>query len=81
MVTDNSQDPDFILNQITISDQHAIEGGAGAVILNGEDATGGGTGGGVTPALLTARDAAGLLDLVRGINPDGNDDAANALGV
>ncbi|MCZ8334987.1 MAG: hypothetical protein O9328_12050, partial [Rhodobacteraceae bacterium] len=48
---------------------------------HGEDATGGGTGGGVTPALLTARDAAGLLDLVRGINPDGNDDAANALGV
>jgi hypothetical protein len=45
------------------------------------DAAGGGTGGGVTPALLTARDAAGLLDLVRGINPDGNDDAANALGV
>ncbi|MBD1203546.1 MAG: hypothetical protein H9533_05335, partial [Rhodobacteraceae bacterium] len=56
MVTDNSQDPDVILNQITISDQHAIDGGAGAVILNGGDATGGG----VTPALLTARDAAGL---------------------
>ena len=33
-----------------------------------------------TPA-LTARDAAGLLALVRGLNPDGNDDAANALGV
>ncbi|WGV18362.1 peroxidase family protein [Fuscovulum ytuae] len=42
----------------------------------------GSTGGGETPApLLTANDAAGLLDLVRGINPDGNDDAANALGV
>ncbi len=46
----------------------------------GTGGTGGGTGG--TPStLLTANDAAGLLDLVRGINPDGNDDAENALGV
>ncbi|MEZ5754574.1 MAG: peroxidase family protein [Paracoccaceae bacterium] len=39
-------------------------------------------GGNETPApTLTANDAAGLLDLVRGISPDGNDDGANALGV
>ncbi len=42
-----------------------------------------GNGGGndVSNPQLTTQDSDWLLDLVRGINPDGNDDAANALGV
>jgi Ca2+-binding RTX toxin-like protein len=55
------------------------EGSAGSDSGNGGGSSGGGND---TPsAMLTANDAAGLLDLVRGINPDGNDDGANALGV
>lgn len=51
-------------------------------LANGSGGTGGGTGGGNTPVTqLTANDAIGLLNLVRGINPDGNDDGANALGI